>query len=109
MTLPLGVPYVWARAFWGGVFGIVLAGIDDRLAAGVGRWKGAAILGAVGPTLLEWILTLALRHQPLGGAWTVGTIVSPFLFNAGWGVGAEAIVSVLSLLWRLDIDVMERM
>ncbi len=107
-TLPLGVPYVWARAFWGGVFGVILAGIDNRFPAGAGLWKWAAIFGALAPTALEWILTLALRHQPLGGIWTIGTIVSPLLINAAWGVGAEAILSVISVRWRVDLDVMDR-
>ena len=102
MTLPLGVPYVWARAFWGGVFGVILAGIDDRFPSGARLWQAVAIYGAIAPTALEWILVLALRHQPLGGVWTAGTIVAPFLFNAAWGIGAELFLAALSVLWRID-------
>ncbi len=102
MTLPLGVPYLWARAFWGGVFGIILGAIDDRFPSGAAFWGRVAIYGAVAPTALEWILSLVLRHQPLGGVWTVGTIVSPFVFNAAWGIGAELVLAVLSVLWRID-------
>ncbi len=102
MTLPLGVPYVWARAFWGGVFGIILGGIDAGFPSGARFWQTVAIYGAVAPTVLEWILTLVLRHQPLGGVWTVGTIVCPFIFNAAWGIGAELFLTVLSVAWRID-------
>ncbi len=107
MTLPLGVPYLWARAFWGGVFCVILGGIDYRFPVGLGRFEAAAVYGAVAPTVFEWILTLVLRHQPLGGVWTVGTIISPFIINAVWGVGAEAMLMAMSLLWRLDLDVID--
>lgn len=102
LTLPMGVPYVWARAFWGGVFGIILGGIDDRFPSGVAFWRAVALYGAIAPTALEWILVLALRHEPLGGVWTIGTILCPFIFNAAWGIGAELFLAVLSVLWRID-------
>ncbi len=103
LTLPLGVPYVWALAFWGGVFGVVLGGIDGRFPAGAGLWRSVALYGAFVPTALQWILTLALPHRPLGGNWTVGNIITPFLANAVWGMGAEAILSGLSAAWRMDV------
>ncbi len=101
MTLPLGVPYVWALAFWGGVWGVVLGGIDNQFPPGSRFWATVALYGAIVPTVLQWILVLALRHQPLGGAWTVGTILSPFIINAFWGVGAEIILAALSVAWRI--------
>ncbi len=107
MTLPLGVPYVWAEAFWGGVFGIILGGIDNRFPSGARFWRAVTIYGAVAPTVLEWILTLALRHAPLGGVWTIGNVLTPFIANAAWGVGAEAILSALFLAWRIDLTVWE--
>ncbi len=100
LTLPLGVPYVWALAFWGGVWGIVLGGIDNRFAAGPRFWRAIAIYGAIVPTALQWIMVLALRHQPLGGTWSVGNIVSPFLMNAVWGIGTEAILIAMWTVWR---------
>ncbi len=103
LTLPLGVPYVWALAFWGGVFGVILGGIDRHFPAGPRLWRSAALFGAVAPTALQWILTLALPHRPLGGTWTIGNIVTPFVANALWGIGTEMILSGLSVAWRIDV------
>ncbi len=101
-TLPMGMPYIWVRAFYGGVFGVVLGGLDQGFIARDRLWRSVAIYGAIAPTALEWVLSLALPHQPLGGAWTIGNIVTPFIINAAWGVGAELLLLLMSVLWRID-------
>ncbi len=102
MTMPMGVPYVWSLAFWGGVWGVVLGAVDLRFPEGGRFWEAVAVYGAIVPTIFEWFLELAIVHRPFGGTWTVGVIVTPFIINACWGLGTEAILSVLSIAWRIQ-------
>ncbi len=102
MTMPMGVPYVWSEAFWGGVWGVVLGALDSRWAAGGRLWQPVVVYSAVVPTLFEWFLQLAIVHGPFGGAWTLGVIVTPFIINACWGLGTEVVLSGLDVAWRLQ-------
>lgn len=103
LTLPLGIPYVWALACWGGVWGVVLGGIDHRFPPGARFWRAVALFGAIVPTAQQWIVALALPHQPLGGDATIGNIISPFVMNAAWGLGTEAILNGIFAVWRMDV------
>ena len=78
-TRPFGVPVVASLAFWGGVWGAVLA-------ASLARLRGAALVlastafGAAFPTLVAWLVVAPLKERPvvLGVALAV---------NAAWGLG----------------------
>ena len=85
-TSPFGVPQLASIAFWGGIWGVLLAA-SLGLLHGAPLVLAAAVFGAVLPTLVAWFLVAPLKGQPLaaGGipmAMTVGVMV-----NGAWGLG----------------------
>ena len=85
-TPPFGVPQLWSLAFWGGVWGIVLALALSRLQGA--RLIGAATLfGAIAPTLVAWFVVAPLKGQPLAGGWAPDAMLTGVIVNAAWGLG----------------------
>jgi hypothetical protein len=78
-TQPFGVPVLWSMAFWGAVWGAVLA-------ASLGRLDGAALVfasaafGAVLPTLVAWLVVAPLKDRPV-------VLAVALIVNAAWGLG----------------------
>ncbi len=93
-TPPLGVPALVSAAFWGGLWGIVLALVEPRFPRGAGYWAAALAFGAVLPTLVVWFVVLPLKGLPVGGgfAWP-GIIIGPVV-NGAWGVGTALLLRV---------------
>ena len=92
-TAPLGVPRVLSSAFWGGLWGIALALVLQRLPRAHWLWVGILFGGILLP------LVGALVVTPLKGgdmsAWANGTMLfRGFVINGVWGLGA-------TLLYRL--------
>ena len=63
-THPLGVAQLWSLAFWGGVWGVLLAAALRRYADGA-LVIAATIFGAILPSLVAWTVVAALKGQPL--------------------------------------------
>ena len=85
-TAPFGIPALWSLAFWGGVWGVVLAAALARLRGGA-FIVGAVIFGAVLPTLVAWLIVAPLKGQPIAaGFHPMAMIVGPIV-NAAWGLG----------------------
>src|SRR4051794_28975678 len=53
---PFGVPKIVSLAFWGGVWGVVLLPLIERLKPGLAYWFGTVLLGAILPSLVAWIV-----------------------------------------------------
>jgi hypothetical protein len=91
-TAPLGVPRVISSAFWGGLWGIALALLLDRLRRTDWLWVGILFGGILLP--LAGILVVT----PLKGGevvWPSSTmLLRGFIINGVWGLGA-------ALLYRL--------
>jgi len=98
-TLPFGVPQVWSLAFWGGVWGIVFAALESHFPKGATYWITALLFGALGPTLVAWLVVLPLKGQPLGGGWQPVAMVTGLLINASWGLGTALLFQGL-IRWR---------
>ena len=92
---PLGVPAVVSAAFWGGVWGIVLAWLEPRLGEGAGALLLGLLFGAVFPTLVAWFVVRPLKGLPVGAvfAWP-GIIVGPIV-NGAWGLGTVLLLRLL--------------
>lgn len=88
-TPPLGVPRVLSLAFWGGVWGVAIWPLL-RHRSGAAYWLRAAVVGAIGPSLVALAIVLPLK----GGAFMAGfdprIIVGALLLNAAWGLGLAA-------------------
>jgi hypothetical protein len=92
----LGLPDIVALALWGGLWGVVLAIVELRLARiPGGYWLGATLFGMIVPTLALWFLVLPLRHLPVafGFAWPQ-MLVAP-IANALWGFGTAVFLTLL--------------
>jgi len=85
-TPPFGIPQLWSLAFWGGVWGIVLAAALARL-KGARLVVAATLFGAVAPTLVAWFVVAPLKGQPIAGGWAPAAMAIGPIVNAAWGLG----------------------
>jgi hypothetical protein len=85
---PLGVPQIANLAFWGGVWGMVIAAILAARPAWPPMLVGL-LVGAVGCVLFGFVVVAALRGQPLMAGFDPGRWWRSMLINGafGWGVG----------------------
>jgi hypothetical protein len=85
-TTPFGIPQVWSLAFWGGVWGVLLAATLARL-RGAALIVGAAVFGAVLPTLVAWFVVAPLKGQPIAADFVPMAMLIGPIVNAAWGLG----------------------
>jgi len=85
-TAPLGVPRVISSAFWGGLWGIALALLLERLRRADWLWVGILFGGILLPLVGILVVT------PLKGGevvWPGSTmLLRSFIINGVWGLGA---------------------
>jgi hypothetical protein len=86
-TAPLGIPQVISIAFWGGVWGILLAAIEPRFPRGGRYWLYAFLFGAILPTLVAWFVVAPLKGAPVAGGWQASRMMTGVLINGAWGLG----------------------
>jgi hypothetical protein len=92
---PFGVPSVLSKAFWGGLWGLVLTPVFAQL-SGASYWMAWILVGAVALTLVAFFVVPPLKGEPmrelgprflvglaLNGAWGFGTALFLTLFGAG--------------------------
>jgi len=85
-TSPLGVPQIWSIAFWGGVWGAILAATFGRL-DGARLLAAALVFGAVFPTLVAWFIVFPMKGMPVGNGWQPASMLTGVLVNGAWGIG----------------------
>ena len=85
-THPWGVPQVWSLAFWGGVWGALLAASFGRL-DGARLLVAAIVFGAAFPTLVAWLVVAPLKDLPLAGGWQPAVMALGLVANGAWGLG----------------------
>ena len=93
-TSPLGVPRVLSLAFWGGIWGLILAVIVTWM-RGLGYWLSGLIIGASGPSLVNWFVVQPLKGEPVGGGWAIPDIATALIVNAAWGLGTVILFRLL--------------
>ncbi|MGL5831957.1 MAG: hypothetical protein ACRC1Z_01845 [Waterburya sp.] len=94
-TMPLGVPTVLSLAFWGGIWGIILA-IAISFRQGFNYWLSALILGAMAPSLVSWFIVMPLKGEPVGGGWELPGLATALIVNGAWGLGTALFIRLLS-------------
>lgn len=77
---------LWPLAVWGGVWGALLAAALKRL-EGKRLIVGAALFGAVVPTLLAMVIIGPLRGQPAVTGIVPLAILVAAVINGAWGLG----------------------
>jgi hypothetical protein len=85
-TRPWGVPQLWSIAFWGGIWGVLLAASLAHL-DGAPLVVVSFVFGAVLPTLIAWLIVAPLKGQPMaGGGVPMAMAIGPIV-NGAWGLG----------------------
>ena len=85
-TQPLGVPQVMSSAFWGGVWGVLLAAALARL-EGARLIVAAAAFGAIFPTLVAWFMVAPLKGNPVAAGFVPAAMMIGPIVNGAWGLG----------------------
>lgn len=95
-THPFEIPAIISLAFWGGLWGIVFALVQEHFPRRFGYWVSAFFFGAILPSLVALLIVLPLKGKPLGGGWHAPLLVTAFLINGAWGVGAGFFLKALT-------------
>ena len=93
-TKPFGVPQVFSLAFWGGVWGILLAWFLGTRKTG--WYLRALIFGALLPTAVALFVVAPLKGMPVAGGWDPKLIVGGLILNGLWGLGTALIFRALA-------------
>lgn len=94
-TAPLGVPAVISLSFWAGVWGIALWPLLKG-ASGSAYWIRAVVLGAIGPTVVAFLIVVPLKRYLADAGWT--PVLDPKLWigglivNGAWGFGLALLI-----------------
>ncbi len=96
-----GVPEVISHAVWGGIWGILFAMFCPKFPAGNGYWAAAFLFGAILPSAVGLLVVMPLKGNPVGGGWHLPRLLTAFLSNGAWGIGAGLILRMQtgSLSW----------
>jgi hypothetical protein len=85
-TAPFGVPQLWSIAFWGGVWGVLLAASFARL-DDARLIIASIIFGAILPTLVAWFVVSPLKGHPVAAGFAPAGMAIGVVVNAAWGLG----------------------
>jgi hypothetical protein len=86
---PLGVPAVLSKAFWGGVWGLVLTLILGRL-GGASYWLAWILVGAIALTAVSFFVVSPLKGQPIPALWP--RFFVGLALNGAWGFGTALLL-----------------
>lgn len=87
-TGPLGLPQFISLAFWGGVWGVLLAVIVTRSGTAARHyWLAAFLVGALVPTLFAWFVVAPLKGRPAASGFQPWLMIRALLVNGAWGLG----------------------
>jgi hypothetical protein len=92
-TKPFGIPQVFSLAFWGGVWGILLAMFLSTRKKG--WFTRAFIFGALLPTAVAMFVVMPLKGQPVAGGFDPALIVGAVILNGLWALGTALIIRAL--------------
>jgi hypothetical protein len=88
---PYGVPSVISKAFWGGVWGAVLALVLQNL-RGLSYWAGWILVGSVALALVAFFVVPPIKGEPIPELWP--RFLAALLVNGAWGFGTALLLKV---------------
>jgi hypothetical protein len=91
-TRPFGIPIFWSLAFWGGIWGIGLAAVLNRIQQRFFYWGVAFLFGMLVPTLVSIFSVFPLQGVPV----TPHGIFLGLMLNAAWGIGTAFFLQIQS-------------
>jgi hypothetical protein len=86
---PFGVPSVISKAFWGGLWGALLAQFLVRIESAV-YWLAWIVVGAVALTLVAIYVVPVTKGLPIGDFWPRAGIGATV--NGAWGLGTALLL-----------------
>ena len=92
---PYGVPSVITKAFWGGLWGAILAVLLGQL-TGSAYWGSWIVVGAFALTLVAFYVVAPLKGEAIPALWP--RFVAGLALNGAWGFGTALILRLLSSL-----------
>ena len=84
-TKPFGVPQLLSLSFWGGLWGIILGLILNRVRSERAFWLIALVFGAIAPTLVAGFVVAPLKGLPAGGGGKLAVIGLSVTQRGVWG------------------------
>lgn len=90
---PFNVPAVISLAFWGGLWGILLAYLL-RTQRGVSYWLLAIVLGAVLPTLVALLIVFPLKGLAFAAGGDLRIWMAGLILNGAWGLGVALLLKL---------------
>ena len=81
---PFGVPSVISKAFWGGVWGAVLAQLLSSM-RGRAYWATWILVGAVALSLVAFFVVPPIKGEPIPAFWP--RFAAALMLNGAWGFG----------------------
>ena len=91
-TQPFGIPTIFSIAFWGGVWGIVLAVLTFRLRNKLSYWLTVLLFGAFAPTAVFLFVVSPLKGMPFAGGWELQRIATGLMLNGAWSLGTALLL-----------------
>lgn len=96
-TPPFGVPAVLSLAFWGGVWGVLLALALVRPMKTAAFYLAAFVFGAIVPTLVAFFVVAPLKGMPVAGGGDSTIIVGALILNGLWGLGTAVFLHMFTV------------
>ncbi len=94
---PFGVPSIVSKAFWGGVWGAVLAPTLCRFTDRA-YWASWIVAGAFALSLVAFFVVPPIKGQPIPALWP--RFLSALLVNAAWGFGTALFLALAGRVRR---------
>jgi hypothetical protein len=93
---PMGVEAMWSRVFWGGAFGVALAGWGVFYHLGI-RWLVSSTAVIVAARLVvDWVIAPMFSGRVWVG-WSYEGIVMPLIINVVWGLATALFLAAATL------------
>jgi hypothetical protein len=98
---PLGVPAVINAAFWGGVWGVVMALVVLPWTQGtLGYWPACILVGGALTSLVALLVVFPAKGLKFAAGWNPAIWLFAFLVNAAWGFGFGLLMPLLGRVLR---------
>ena len=94
-TPPFEIPAIVSKAFWGGLWGLVLTSILMHL-DGMSYWAAWIVLGAVALTAVAFFVVPPLKGQPIPALWP--RFFVGLALNGAWGFGTALLLRLVGAI-----------
>jgi len=98
-TAPFRVPQIWSSAFWGGIWGMLFAGVERSFPRGAMYWITWMLGGAFVVAGVAFLVVAPLQGRAVAAGGDPATLFTGMMVNVAWGLGTAALLLSLDA-WR---------